>query len=216
MNSEVRLMSTVIERERVRQFGSMIDYFINLPEDEEIKLQVRDIKAIMNVVRDFIVMTQINGEDVGAAAALEYVANFVDHASPQVFVRPSFYKTTALALIFEVSVTAINKWIEEGRFVGYKRKPGEHAKIPHFTFFKLRDGSLVTLGSLVEEYHDKQTSFADADEQQLLIEELKKLMEKYDAKSYDQAFGSGPISQDQESDASWWLFYEARLDKLNG
>lgn len=51
-----------------------------------------------------------------------------------------YYKTSQLAEIFGVSVTAVNNWIDEGRFIDFTREPHKHARIPHFTMFRHRDG----------------------------------------------------------------------------
>jgi hypothetical protein len=214
MIKEVKFMSTVIDRERVRQFGSMINHLISTP-DEEIKLQAKDLLSLLSVMRDYTVMTHLSRADSEVAAAINKLVDYVEDGSYRVDNKKRIFKTTELAKIFGVSVTAINKWIEEGRFVGYKRESRQHAQIPYFTPFLLRDGSVTQLGKLIDEYQYKQTTFADDDERELLIQELKRLQNKYGAETYDQAFGSGPTT-DQESDASWWIFYEKKLSELNG
>lgn len=218
MFEEVKLMSSVKEREKVRKFGAIIESMAKKPEDEEISMKIGDLKALMNVVRDFAVMTHVSDSDSEAAAAMVQVADYVDQASLIEPENPRFYKTTALASSFGVSVTAINKWIAEGRFIGYKRpEAGKQAKIPYFTPFRLRDGSVKPLGQLVES-NDNRTdaiaSFADDDEQQLLLMELGRLKEKYGKSTYVEAFGKGELSPSEEADASWWSFYENKLSEL--
>lgn len=213
---EVRLMSTIMDREKVRHFSTMVEDIAGMPDEEEITLRISDLKAFMNVVRDYAIMTHISGSDTEAAAALAHVADYVDQAWPIETTKPTVYKTTTLAGIFGVSVTAINKWIDEGRFIGYQRQePGKHAKIPHFTPFRLRDGSVIPLGKLIEEYNGKPTTFADDDERQLLLVELDRLKKKYGKPSYAEAFGERELSPSEESDASWWSFYERKLGELN-
>lgn len=216
MIGEVRLVSTVIDREKARHFSSMMENIVDLPEEEEMTVKIGDLKAFINVMRDYAMMTHISGSDLEAAAALACVADYVDQASGNETTKHNVYKTTALASIFDVSVTAINKWIDEGRFVGYQRQePGKHAKIPHFTPFRLRNGAVVPLGKLIEEYNGKPTSFADDDERQLLLMELERLQKKYGKPSYAEAFGERELSPSEESDASWWCFYERKLGELN-
>ncbi|MCQ6561775.1 hypothetical protein [Paenibacillus mendelii] len=215
MIGEVRLMSTVMDREKVRHFSMMFEDFAGMPEEEEITVRISDLKAFMNVMRDYAIMTHISDSDAEAATALARVADYVDQACPNETNTSTVYKTTTLAGIFGVSVTAINKWIDEGRFIGYQRpEPGKHAKIPHFTPFRMRDGSVVPLSRLIDEYNGKPTSFADDDERQLLLVELARLKNKYGKSSYAEAFGERELSPSEESDASWWCFYERKLSEL--
>ncbi|GFN32947.1 hypothetical protein [Paenibacillus xylaniclasticus] len=218
MPKEVKLMSTVLDREKVRHFGALIETIESMEDSEKIALNISDFKAFLNVMRDYAVMTHLSDSDSEIATALSCVADYVDQASTEVTkAKPTFYKTTKLAEIFDVSVTAINKWIDEGRFIGYRRpEPGKHARIPHFTPFRLRDGSVVPLGKLIDEYSgNPAASFADDDERQLLHNELRRLQDKYETLSYDEAFGGRVLSPSEESDASWWNFYERKLSELN-
>jgi hypothetical protein len=61
---------------------------------------------------------------------------------------------------------------------------------------------------------EKSMNFTDEDEKQLLNYELNKLHERYDTKIYDEAFKNFPLTPRQDSDASWWRFYEIKLLKL--
>ncbi|MFW5433557.1 helix-turn-helix domain-containing protein [Paenibacillus apiarius] len=51
------------------------------------------------------------------------------------------YTTGELARIFGVSVQAINKWIDGGRILGYKREgKNRHNRIPETISFVMRTG----------------------------------------------------------------------------
>jgi hypothetical protein len=215
MIKEVKFMSSVVDRERARQFGSMIEHLVSIPENEEIRLEAKDLLSLLSVMRDYTVMTHLSGADSEIATAISDLADYVEDGSSNADTKNKLYKTTELARCFGVSVTAINKWIEEGRFVGYKREPRQHAYIPFFTPFLLRDGSSIQLGKLIEDYQNKQPSFADDDERQLLIQELIQLQNKYNAKTFNEAFEGSPTA-DQESDMTWWMFYEKKLSELDG
>ncbi|MFD0715671.1 hypothetical protein [Paenibacillus sp. GCM10027626] len=126
------------------------------------------------------------------------------------------FRTTQLAEIFDVSVTAINNWIDEGRFIGYQRQPHTHAQIPHFMPFKHRDGSVEPLGFVVERYRSRASeSFADNDERAMLISEIEFLQQKYGGKDFEGAFDFENLTSEQESDVSRWRFYRKRLEELS-
>jgi hypothetical protein len=214
MVKEVKFMSTVIDRKRAREFESMIEHLNSVPGDRQIRMEASQLLSLLSVMRDYTVMTHLSGAEAEIATAIHNLVDFVEEGS-YINSNKRMLKTTELAKIFGVSVTAINKWIKEGRFVGYKRIPSQHAQIPTFTPFLLRNGRVVQLGKLIAEYQNKQTTFADDDNRHLLMQELNQLQNKYNAKTFEQAFGSGPTAE-QESDASWWIFYEKKLSELNG
>ncbi|SFF32479.1 hypothetical protein SAMN04487969_12620 [Paenibacillus algorifonticola] len=128
----------------------------------------------------------------------------------------TFYKTAQLAEVFNVSVTAINKWIKEGRFLDYKRpQAGIHARIPADGRFLKSDGSIVYLQQLVKQYNGKKRTFADDEERLELMEQIHQLQQKYGKLSCEDTFSDRPLTPAEESDKSWWTFYERKLEELN-
>lgn len=61
----------------------------------------------------------------------------------------------------------------------------------------------------------KSDSFADDDEKAMLISEIRLLQQKYGGKAFDEAFDFENLTSEQESDASRWRFYLARLKELS-
>lgn len=62
------------------------------------------------------------------------------------------YTTGALARIFGVSVQAVNKWKNIGRFIGYKREgENRHNRIPETLSFSTRTGEVMVFGTKREQ-----------------------------------------------------------------
>jgi hypothetical protein len=208
-------MTTVEVRTQTRELLRVIAE----KEDHEIlTLNVRSLKNLVELIRDYAIITHASAPESEVAAAVEKLIDYVDlnarsAAEP---VLSASYKTTYLAEVFNVSVTAINNWIDEGRFVGYQRQPHKHARIPHFTPFQHRDGRIEPLGLIVERYrHQVSESFADVDERDMLFGEIEFLKQKYGGKDFNDAFDFENLTSEQESDVSRWRFYRARLEELS-
>jgi hypothetical protein len=208
-------MTTVEARTQTRE---LIRTIAEKKDHELLTLNVRTLKSLVELMRDYAIITHASGPESEVAAAVERLIDYVDlnarsSAEP---VTSSSYKTTYLAEVFNVSVTAINNWIDEGRFIGYQREPHKHARIPHFAPFRHRDGRIEPLGLIVERYRRQESeSFADDDERDMLVDEIKFLKQKYGGKDLNDAFDFEHLTGEQESDASRWRFYQARLEELS-
>lgn len=205
--TEIRMQA----RELVREIAEK-------PDQELITINVGSLKGLVKLMRDYAIITHATKPDAEVATAVETLIEYVDFNERASAVRTgaTTYRTTQLAEIFDVSVTAINNWIDEGRFIDYQRQPHKHARIPHFTPFQHRDGSVEPLGLVVERYKlQKSESFADNDERANLISEIESLQQKYGGKDFDEAFNFENLTSGQESDVSRWRFYRARLAELS-
>lgn len=206
-NIELRMQA----RELVREIAAKSD-------QELITIDAGSLKNLIHLMRDYAIITHATNPEAEVETVMESLIEYVDFNESASAARKGgiTYRTTQLAEIFDVSVTAINNWIDEGRFIGYKRQPRRHARIPHFTPFKHRDGSVEPLGLVVERCkHQKSDSFAVDDEKAMLISEIRLLQQKYGGKAFDEAFDFENLTSEQESDASRWRFYLARLKELS-
>jgi hypothetical protein len=211
----VRLMTTTDIRIQARELVREID---KKSDQEQITINVGSLKGLVKLMRDYAIITHATNPEAEVAAAVESLIEYVDlnESASVVHIGATTYRTSQLAEIFDVSVTAINNWIDEGRFIDYQRQPHKHARIPHFTPFKHRDGSVEPLGLVVERYSlQKNESFADKDERAMLISEIESLQQKYGGKDFDEAFDYENLTSEQESDVSRWRFYRARLEELS-
>lgn len=215
MNKGGKLLTTLEDRTQTRELIRIIS---EKDDNENITIKVRSVKSLVKLVRDYAIITHASDPLSEFAVAVDKVIEYVD-LNDRSAVKPDSvtnYKTTYLAEVFGVSVTAINNWIDEGRFIGYRREPRKHARIPHFTPFQHRDGSVEPLGLIVERYRlQNHNLFADDDEKALLIDEIKSLQQKYGGKDFEEAFDFDYLTSEQESDVSRWRFYRARLEELS-
>lgn len=207
-------MTTAEVRSQAR---ALVKVIAEKDDHEVLTLNARSLKGLVELMRDYAVITHASDPDTEVAAAVDKLIDYVDLNSRSTEpVAPTKYKTTYLADVFGVSVTAINNWIDEGRFVGYRREPNKHARIPHFTPFQHRDGRVEPLGLIVERNrHHVSESFAVDDEKRLLLSEIDNLKQKYGGKDFKDAFDFENLTNEQESDVSRWRFYQARLEDLS-
>jgi CRISPR/Cas system CMR-associated protein Cmr5 small subunit len=126
------------------------------------------------------------------------------------------FSTGELAKYFGVSITTINNWIKEGRFLGYKRKEtNEQARIKGNTLWKSRTGKAYPIQEIVEEWRKENEELGqnDIDEKVFLISQIAAFDIKYKG-SYNDTLGKKPLSEmtaQEESDASVWRYFIKRL-----
>ncbi|MDU4698359.1 MAG: hypothetical protein E6Y08_21320 [Paenibacillus sp.] len=210
--------SLVTTMEIRKQAQLLVREIAQKPDQELITIDAGSLKGLIGLMRDYAVLTHATNSDAEMTTVVDSLVDYVDINDNSASYRSGTptYRTTDLARIFGVSVTAINNWIDEGRFIGYERQPRKHARIPHFTPFQHRDGSVEPLGLVMERYMKQEhKSFADADEMAMLLNEIEALQQKYGGKNFSEAFDSERLTSEQESDASRWRFYLARLKELS-
>ncbi|MFB5269364.1 hypothetical protein ACE41H_21630 [Paenibacillus enshidis] len=138
-------MTTVEVRTQTRELLRVI---AEKEDHEVLALNVRSLKNLVELMRDYAIITHASAPESEIAAAVEKLIDYVDlnARSADEPVMSASYKTTYLAEVFNVSVTAINNWIDEGRFVGYQRQPHKHARmqpemyVPSWKLFGLHSG----------------------------------------------------------------------------
>ncbi|WP_212961703.1 hypothetical protein [Cohnella xylanilytica] len=170
-------------------------------------------RALSNVLHDYIVITNPRKQIAfrkDLRGLIRLMAETVNQAKP---VRT--FSTGELARIFGVSVQAINKWIDEGRFLGYKREGNHrHNRIPETVSFVMRTGEVLPLEGVVAMYeHQLQEQQVDdaVDHRDAVLDEISRLMKKHGG-TYEMTLGAKTERTAQEErDASIWL---ALLDEL--
>lgn len=172
-------------------------------------------RALSNLLHDYFAVTNPR-KNVGCqndlGDLLRLMVEVVDHAYPV-----KAYTTGELARVFGVSVQAINKWIDEGRFLGYKREgKNRHNRIPETISFVMRTGEIIPIYEVVAMYDQQNQEHGaielNADEHRdVILDEITKLMKKYGG-TYEMTLGTKAERTIQEDrDASIWL---ALLDEL--
>jgi excisionase family DNA binding protein len=202
-------MSTKQERELVvEKSGQILEQTIKQADPEF-------YQAFSNMLHDYIMITNPRKEMKQPSDLRELVclmAETVNHAQP---VRA--YTTGELARIFGVSVQAVNKWIDEGRFPGYRREgKNRHNRIPETFSVVMRTGETLKLREAVALYElqsqEQGAVMLTADQQRdAVLDEIARLMKKYRG-TYEMTIrDKTERTIEEERDASIWL---ALLDEL--
>lgn len=148
---------------------------------------------------------------------LKYMADIA--AAQQVEVIE--YSTGDLAKYFGVSITTINNWIKDGRFLGYKRNEiNEHARIKGNTLWKAKTGKAYPVQEIVDEWvkDNLEANQNDENEKVFLINQVAAFDIKYKG-SFEQTLGKKHLREmtaQEESDASVWKYLLKRLNDEYG
>lgn len=200
-------MSTKQERELViEKSEQVLEHTVKQADPEY-------YRALSNVLHDYIVVTNPRkqiADRQDLRDLIRLMAETVNEAKP---VRT--FSTGELARIFGVSVQAIHKWIDEGRFLGYKREGNHrHNRIPETVSFAMRTGEVLPLEEAIAMYErqlqEHQVDDA-ANHRDAVLDEISRLMKKHGG-TYEMTLGAKTERTAQEErDASIWL---ALLDEL--
>jgi hypothetical protein len=173
-------------------------------------------RAFSNMLHDYIVVTNpsqnIEEYRNDLHHMIRQMAEVVNHANPV-----KTYNTGELARIFGVSVQAINKWIDEGRFLGYKRVgKNRHNRIPETISFAMRTGEVIPVHEVVVMF-DRQNQRHDVvklnpvEQRDAVLDEISRYMRKYGG-TYEMTLANKTERTTQEDrDSSIWL---SLLDEL--
>jgi len=172
-------------------------------------------QAFSNVLHDYIMVTSPRKRIENRKELREMIvmmAETVNQAQP---VRA--YTTGELARLFGVSVQAVNKWIDEGRFLGYKREGNnKHNRIPETLSFSMRTGEALPLREVVTMYEyqlqeQQAGGLSEREHRDAVLDEISRFMKKYGG-TYEMTLAAKTDrSVQEERDASIWL---ALLDEL--
>lgn len=204
-------MSTKQERELVIEKSEQVLEHTLKQADPEF------YRALSNMLHDYIVVTNPRRQIAfrkDLRDLIRVMAETVNLAKP---VR--VFSTGELARIFGVSVQAINKWIDEGRFLGYKREGNHrHNRISETVSFAMRTGEVLPLEEVIVMYERqlKEQQVDDAvDHRDAVLDEISRFMRKYGG-TYEMTLGAQTERTVQEErDASIWLALLDELRELN-
>ncbi|PIC69054.1 hypothetical protein CSV67_05995 [Sporosarcina sp. P2] len=127
------------------------------------------------------------------------------------------YTTGQIAKYFGVSITTINNWIKEGRFVGVERtEKNSQARISANTLWKSRTGKMYTVDDIVKEWEEEQEeNLYDSNERLFLVEQMALYEEKYEG-NFESTLGSmDDLSSEEQTDAATWSYFIRKFDALN-
>ena len=115
------------------------------------------------------------------------------------------YTTGELAKYFGVSTSAINNWINEGRFVNYE-KPGKNkqARISENTLWKATNGKVISVKEVVEMWEEQNVTLTKDEELAIIKRELLAFENQYGG-SYEETLNliDNKDERQQRDDAEW-------------
>lgn len=123
------------------------------------------------------------------------------------------YSTSEVAKFIGVSQQTINAWIRDGKIIGAQKDGNKWTKVPEDAEVILSNGKRFTIATLKANW-EFENQEPEVDEITYLECSIKDLEEKYDGKTFEEAFGDKTILEltDGDTDASVWLSYKVRLE----
>lgn len=128
------------------------------------------------------------------------------------------YTTGQVAFYFGVSITTINNWIKQGRFIGLqKQEKHKQLRISEHTLFQFDSGKRVPVSEVVG-WHERQMKEAGAREMtqeeviQVTLEDIAFFEKKYGG-TYEETLGKLEYkTREQYMDASQWEYLMRYLE----
>lgn len=150
---------------------------------------------------------------------VEEVLKFMSTVAVEESVFSPTFTTGQLAQYFGVSITTINNWIKEGRFVGVERpETNKQVRISANTMWKSRTGKHFSVAQIIEDYEKENADLPEEqDEKVFLINQLAGYEQKYGG-SIQEFLGSRNVetlTAEEESDLEAWKYFTKRFDSLS-
>ena len=151
-------MFTITQQEKVNTPRYAKAIFDNLNSSND------GIEAL-KIITNYVAKTSTNkselreiDEDILANARLAevYLEKALNYMIEVAVSDEVTYSTGELAKIFGVSITAINKWVNEGRFIDVKREGrNKQLKISENTLWKAPNGENMSVKEVVDMYEEE-------------------------------------------------------------
>ena len=118
------------------------------------------------------------------------------------------YSTREIARYFGVSITTINNWIAEDRFVGIQKSgPRKHARIPESALWRTSTGEGIPVQEIIQAYEaTAPRPHTPEDARKQHWEDLQRLQTKYGG-TFEATLGARqPQSLEEERDTWEWKY----------
>lgn len=123
------------------------------------------------------------------------------------------YSTGELAKYFGVSITAINKWVKDGRFKDVERSErNKQLRISENELWRSTQGELIPIKDIVEMYNE-DTSMSREEELKYINKNIQFFEKKYEGSFESTLKFKENKSPMEETDASEWGYHLRRLNK---
>lgn len=125
------------------------------------------------------------------------------------------YTTGQLARIFGVSITTINNWIREGRFVGVESKEkNKQSRISENTLWESSNGEQILIKEITELYKKHNIeSVSKEEEQKILKDEIEFFENKYNGNYNETLLNKKDKTEEELLDESEWKYLLKRVKK---
>ncbi len=125
------------------------------------------------------------------------------------------YTTGELSKFFGVSITSINNWINEGRFIGIQRSTrNKQTRIPEDVMWRSSNGELILIKDVVEMWnteHSNRIKLNKDDELTALRNEINFFEKKY-AGSYEKTLKlKVQLTESEHQDKKEWEYLLQRI-----
>ncbi|MDA1674706.1 MULTISPECIES: hypothetical protein [Bacillus cereus group] len=171
--------------------------------------------------------SQLNEEILGNSDKVkEYLQNVLKHMADVAVeddVYAPTYTTGQLAKYFGVSITTINNWISDGRFLGVERtKTNKQARISANTIWTSRTGKKYPVSQIIKDWEEEQEELGtnnlnDNNEALFLINQLSLYETKYGGE-FQRTLGlktEDELTSEESTDASAWKYFIERQKAIN-
>ena len=207
-------MLTALEKERILE---------NVDRYTDAFYHDTDTKLLIKVVSNFVQMYVPNigvAMDESMFTDKRVFKNNLDAIikamlNAQAKTRLKTYTTGDLAKFFGVSVTTINNWIDQNRFVGVARKEkNEKVRISENTIWISSSNQLIPVSVIVEDWENEQKKYgipSDKEDMAVMKQTIKYFEEKYGGRYEDTLFKLKSKSPEQLRDEDEWKYLLGRV-----
>ena len=177
-------------------FKILVNYLSNVPELN---------KELSNLTED--IFSDENKMQIYAQKMIEYMTNAATQCKT--------YTTGQLATFFGVSVTSINNWINEGRFINLPPKlKNKQARILENVMWKSPMGELIPVFEVVQMYNEGVRDNGSREQELIDIRESISFFEDKYGGSYELTLKDKVGKTEEElRDEAEWKYLSRRLEK---
>lgn len=209
----MRIVVTLEEKQEVQKNA---DDFAKLVEQS--KISPTFMKLIINHLNSDVPnldqITKLLQNKTSVSVVLARLIESLIKSEDEAISDGLIYSTTDLAKYFQVSQTTINKWINQGRFIGVSRERNKHSKIHENVEWTALNGSRVKIKEIVENYqnnHMNPPEMSKDEEREEILFEIDSLKEKYGGDLEKIMTSKEILSSEEERDFVAWSHFSKML-----
>lgn len=206
-------MLTIVEKDKLLNSAPRLSQKFTQHEEADLLIQLLSMYIKKTNASEYVPL-HINKED--REKCLEEILTYMAEVAVVDEEFHKYYTTGELSTYFGVSITTINNWVNEGRFIGVgRRKPHEQLKVSGDVKWKSRSGEVFNVSEIVKEWEDDQksmgTNLYDFDERAFLEKQITLYEQKYGG-TYESTLGhKEKFLAEEHTDAEAWNYYRRKL-----